>query len=107
MATKTSETPAKFESNGHDGKFYMSFTGATVADPPSLESVLTAMGPHALNMGWRLTGVPKHVGTRDLDTDNPAVTAARSVYTFAAPCERNNTENVDPTQSLPSVDRKD
>jgi hypothetical protein len=107
MATKTSETPAKFESNEHDGKFYMSFTGATVADPPSLESVLTAMGPHALNMGWRLIGVPKHVGTRDLDTDNPAVTAARSVYTFAASCERNNTENVDPIQPLPSVDRKD
>jgi hypothetical protein len=94
--TKRSETPAKFESGAHGDQFYMSFTGATVADPPSLESVMTALAPHALNQGWRVTGDAKHVGTRDLETDNPAVTAARTVYTFAAPVVRNTTTGEEP-----------
>lgn len=99
MASKTKRsagTPAKFESNEHDGLFYMSFTGATVADPPSLESVMTALAPHALNQGWRVTGEAKHVGTRDLETEDARVTAARSVYTFAAPVVRNTTTREEP-----------
>jgi hypothetical protein len=96
--SKRSETPAKFESGEHNGLFYMSFTGATVADPPSLDSVMTALVPHALNQGWRVVGdtPAKHVGTRDLPTENPAVTAARTVYTFAAPVVRNTTTGEEP-----------
>jgi hypothetical protein len=94
--TKRSETPTKFENGEHGGQFYMSFTGATVADPPSLDSVMTALEPHALNQGWRVTGDAKHVGTRDLETDNPAVTAARTVYTFTAPVVRNTTTGEEP-----------
>lgn len=93
---KRSETPAKFESGEHGGQFYMSFTGATVAEPPSIESVMTALAPHALNQGWRVTGDAKQVGTRELPTDNPAVTAARTVYTFAAPVVRNTTTGEEP-----------
>lgn len=99
MVTKTKRdagTPAKFESNEHDGKFYMSFTGATVADPPSLASVMTALAPHALNMGWRVTDDAKHVGTRDLPTEDARATAARSVYTFSAPVVRNTTTGEEP-----------
>lgn len=93
---KTAEKPAKFESNEHDGLFYKSYTGATVAEPPTLESVMSDLPPFALNMGWRVTGDAKHVGTRELPTDNPAVTAARSVYTFAAPVVRNTTTGEEP-----------
>jgi hypothetical protein len=99
MASKTKRaagTPAKFESGEHDGLFFMSFTGATVAEPPSLDSVMTALAPHALNQGWRVEGDAKQVGTRDLETENPAVTAARSIYTFAAPVVRNTTTGEEP-----------
>jgi hypothetical protein len=99
MATKTKRaagTPAKFESGEHDGLFYMSFTGATVAEPPSLTSVMTALAPFALNQGWRVTGDAKQVGTRDLPTEDARVTAARSVYTFAAPVVRNTTTGEEP-----------
>jgi hypothetical protein len=99
MTSKTKRdagTPAKFESGEHDGLFYMSFTGATVAEPPSLDSVETALVPHALNQGWRVTGDAKHVGTRDIETLSGSVTAARSVYTFAAPVARNTTTGEEP-----------
>jgi hypothetical protein len=99
MATKTKReagTPAKFESGEHDGLFYMSFTGATVAEPPGLGSVMTALAPHALNQGWRVTGDVKQVGTRDLETESGSVTAAHSVYTFAAPVVRNTTTGEEP-----------
>jgi hypothetical protein len=47
-----------------------------------------------------VTGDAKHVGTRDLETtDNPAVTAARSVYTFAASgrAEHDHRRGADPS----------
>jgi hypothetical protein len=57
---------------------------------------MTALAPQALNQGWRVTGDAKQVGTRDLETDNLSVTAARSVYTFAAPVVRNTTTGEEP-----------
>jgi hypothetical protein len=99
MTSKTKRdagTPAKFESGEHDGLFYKSYTGATVAEPPSLESVMSDLPPFALNQGWRVTGGAKHVGTRDIETESGSVTAARSVYTFAAPVVRNTTTGEEP-----------